>query len=252
MQEQASGVDGAGRGVSMQKVVPPMTSALVAFGVVAMMAAAIVVGVGSPSADATSLHEARRLLPTAPDEYNADGTAIGVATDGDTAFLGGTNGTNTGAAFVLERNAGGTDNWGLVKELTASDAEDFDRFGASLAIDGDTLVVGAYYEDTAGLNGGAAYVYQRDEGGADNWGEVVKLTASDGDHSQWFGHDVSLSGDVAIVGAYGDASEGSDTGAAYIFYRDEGGADNWGEVAKLTASDAEAGGQFRLQRLTER
>ena len=123
-----------------------------------------------------------------------------------------------------------------MKKLTASDAQAGDKFGGSVAVSGDTAVVGAY-------TAGAAYVFQRDQGGADNWGEVKKLTASDAEADDWFGYTVAVSGDTAIVGALMFAG-GNDAGAAYVFQRDQGGADNWGEVKKLTASDAQAGDQF--------
>ena len=65
-------------------------------------------------------------------------------------------------------------------KLIASDAEDDDRFGISVAISGDTVVVGAYGDDGWwGNDRGAAYVFERNKGGVDNWGQVKKLTASD-------------------------------------------------------------------------
>ena len=87
---------------------------------------------------------------------------------------------------------------------------------------------------TMALNSGSAYIFYRDQGGADNWGQVKKLTASDGAANDYFGFSVSISGDTAIVGAYGDDDNGVNSGSAYIFSRDQGGADNWGEVKKLT------------------
>lgn len=89
---------------------------------------------------------------------------------------------------------------------------------------------------------GAAYILYRNEGGADNWGEVTKLTASDGEANDHFGRSVAISGDMAIVGAHFD-----DTfGAAYVFGRNEGGPNNWGELFKLTASEPERGEQFGI------
>lgn len=122
--------------------------------------------------------------------------------------------------------------------LSASDAEPEDYFGGSLAISGDTIVVGVMDKDGDGINRGAAYVYQRNQGGIDNWGEVIKLTASDMADEDHFGT-VAISGDTIVVGARGEDSMGSDGGAVYIFERNAGGQDNWGEVIKLTASDAE-------------
>ena len=59
-----------------------------------------------------------------------------------------------------------------VRKLLASDLEADDRFGDSVAVDGDTAVLGAHYEDAGGGNAGAAYVFDRDQGGVDNWGDV--------------------------------------------------------------------------------
>src|SRR3972149_3578358 len=74
-----------------------------------------------------------------------------------------------------------------VKKLTASDAQASDDFGFRVAVSGDTAVVGAMFEDAGGSSAGAAYVFQRDQGGADNWGEVKKLTASDAQVGDVFG-----------------------------------------------------------------
>jgi hypothetical protein len=89
---------------------------------------------------------------------------------------------------------------------------------------------------------GAAYVFYRDAGGPSAWGEVAKLTAADGQPDDFFGCSVSASGDAVAAGARG-AAEGSNPsqGAAYIFYRNEGGPDSWDQAARLTADD---GGAF--------
>ena len=95
---------------------------------------------------------------------------------------------------------------------------------------GGYAIAGAHGENTGGSNAGAAYIFNKDQNGADNWGQVTKLTASDTQVDEWFGISISISGDYAIVGI--------DEEAAYIFNKDHGGADYWGEVGKLTASDA--------------
>jgi len=145
---------------------------------------------------------------------------------------------------VFQRDEGGAGNWGQVTKLTASDAQTADFFGDSVAVSGDTAVVGADLEDAGGDDAGAAYVFQRDQGGVDNWGEVRKLTASDAQAGDRFGIRVAASGDTAVVGAYLESAGGEFAGAAYVFQRNEGGADNWGEAKKLTASDAQAGAVF--------
>lgn len=173
-----------------------------------------------------------------------------VAMSGDTVVIGTWDddslGDNSGAAYVFSRNFGGTDNWGQVAKLTASDGLANAWFGYSVDIDEDIIVVGAPY-DTGGIGekAGAAYVFNRNQGGADNWGEVKKLTASDGFRWDMLGYAVTVSGDIAVAGAWWESDGGAnESGAAYVFYRNLGGADNWGEIAKLKASDADTSDYF--------
>ncbi len=171
-----------------------------------------------------------------------------VSISGDYAIVGAkeedSGGTDAGAAYLFHRDQGGIDNWGEVTKLTASDAGAYDWFGHSVSISGDYAIVGAYLEDSGGTNAGAVYLFHRNEGGADNWGEVTKLTASNAGLGDWFGGSVSISDEYVIVGAFHEDSGGSDAGAAYLFHRNQGGTDNWGEVTKLTGSDGEAGDSF--------
>ena len=165
---------------------------------------------------------------------------------GDTAVIG-TKDTalpfkGSGIVFVYERNKDGTNRWGEVKRLEASDASVVDQFGASVAIDGDTIVVGAIGASHVENANGAAYVFYRNRGGADNWGEVKKLTASNAASGDQFGYSIGIDGDTVIVGAnLGDKTPTGwnewDVGSAYVFERGHGGADNWGESAYLIAPD---------------
>ena len=163
-----------------------------------------------------------------------------VSLSGDTIVVGDlyddAGGYRSGAAYVFQRNQGGTDEWGEVKKLTATDNQEYLYFGKSVSIDQDTLVVGALFR--------GAYVFQRDQGGFDQWGEVKKLTASDGDSGNYFGWSISISGDTLVVGADSQKYEGIVTGAAYIFQRNHAGIDEWGEVKKLIASDAQYYDEF--------
>ena len=110
-----------------------------------------------------------------------------------------------------------------------------------MASAGHTRFVGASYDDVATNNAqGSAYVFERNQGGADQWGQVNKLTASDGLAVDLFGNSVGISGDTAVIGAYHDDNQGS----AYVFERNQGGADQWGQVKKLTASDRATGDRF--------
>jgi len=185
---------------------------------------------------------------TASDAQAGDEFGRSVAISSDYAIVGAhyqdSGGSDRGAAYIYGRDQGGDDAWGEVAKLTASDAQDWDEFGSSVSISGDTAIVGAQYEDSGGLSSGAAYIFYSDQGGADNWGEVVKLTASDAAAGDLFGYSVALDGDYAVVGAYSADDGGADSGAVYIYGRNQGGDNAWGQVIKLTASDAAAGDMF--------
>ena len=72
----------------------------------------------------------------------------------------------------------------------------------------------------------------------------VKLNASDAEADDHFGISVSVDGDTVVVGAFNDSDGGTNSGSAYVYSRHMGGINNWGEVAKLKASDAAAGDFF--------
>lgn len=140
---------------------------------------------------------------------------------------------NSGSVYIFNKDQGSPDNWGEVKELTPSDSSGAsEHFGFSVAISGDYAIVGARYNDTNGNNTGSAYIFYKDEGGTDNWGEVKKLTAADTDE---FGYSVGISGNNVIVGSHRYENH---TGSAFIFSKDQGGTNNWGQVAQLFANDA--------------
>src|SRR3990172_5247287 len=173
------------------------------------------------SSEAAALSQVKKL--TASDAEAGDAFSFfSVAVSGDTAVVGApfedAGGEDAGAAYVFERNQGGANNWGEVKKLIASDAQLLDRFGFSVAVSGDTAVVGAYEEDAMAGNAGAAYVFERNQGGAGNWGEVKKLIASDAQADDRFGSS-AVSGDTAVVGALFEDAGGDNAGAAYLFER---------------------------------
>ena len=114
--------------------------------------------------------------------------------------------------------------------LHASDPGYGDNFGYSVAIDGDTAVIGAKGDDG---NIGSAYVFVRSGG---IWTQQAKLTASDGAANDYFGWAVAVSGDTAIVGAYQDDDLGNNCGSAYVFVKPGGGWANMTETTKLVPS----------------
>jgi hypothetical protein len=182
---------------------------------------------------------------TANDASSDDffGGAVAISNDTIVVGAGGNddNGSGSGSAYVFDRNQGGSNNWGQVKKLTASDAAMSDQFGHSVAISSDTAIVGARFDNSSR---GAAYVFDRNRGGLNNWGQVKKLTASDGAADDRLGQAVAISNDTTVVGADGDDDNGSGSGSAYVFDRNQGGSDNWGQVKKLTASDGTSNDQF--------
>ncbi len=183
--------------------------------------------------------EVKKLIGSDPQASGKFGCSV--AASGDVVVIGAsqlnTGGPLAGAAYVFVRTAGYTNAWGEVKKLIASDSEANDHFGCSVAIAGDVAVVGAYSEDVGGVSAGAAYVFERNMGGTNNWGEVKKLMASDAEGDDYFGHSVAVAGDVAVIGAF---SKNNSAGAVYIFERNAGGTNNWGEVKKLTASNSQS------------
>jgi hypothetical protein len=148
---------------------------------------------------------------------------IGALLDRDVAHI-------AGAAYVFRYNGS---TWVEEQKLTASDAAIGDLFGTSACIDGDTLIIGAPSKGLVARSG-SAYIF-RYEGSS--WVEKQKLVASDTDGNDDFGHSVSLSGNVAVVGEpeYGVKFPSPETGSAYVFRLEN---DLWVEEAKLTASDA--------------
>ncbi|MEE2662830.1 MAG: FG-GAP repeat protein [Myxococcota bacterium] len=170
---------------------------------------------------------------TAFDGTDGDFFGRSVALNGDTAVIGAgrddDKGTNSGAAYVF-RNNGTT--WVPTTKLTASDGADFDAFGMSVAIEADTVVIGAFGDDDMGGGSGSAYVFRYD---GTTWVEEKKLLAFDGTEFDNFGMSVAIAGDTVAVGAIGDDDNALDSGSAYVFHYS---GTHWVAGEKLAASDA--------------
>ena len=182
---------------------------------------------------------------TAPDGAASDqfGFSVSISSDGTTALIGAYGddgiGADSGSAYVFKYN--GT-AWAQQAKLTASDGAANDQFGCSVSIssDGTTALIGAYYDDDKGTDGGSAYIFKYN---GTAWSQQAKLTASDGAASDYFGYSVSISSDgtTALIGAIHDDDKGSNSGSAYVF-KYNGTA--WAQQAKLTASDGAASDLF--------
>ncbi len=178
---------------------------------------------------------------TAIEGNDYDNFGMAVALDGDLALVGSpgddTEGTNAGAAYLFARTEGGTDGWGEVIKLVAADAAAGDLFGIAVDIDGDYAVVTAPSEDGAGTDRGSVYIFHKNQGGANAWGQVARLRASDAANADDFGASVAIDGTTVIVGAEGVAGDTTKEGAAYVFLKDQGGLDYWGQAVKLVSDD---------------
>ncbi len=149
-----------------------------------------------------------------------------------------------GAAYLYAQAPVGNGNWNLVKKLAAPDSDLGDHFGYDVAISGNHAVVTAKDDDEQGVDAGAAYVFGKDQGGANNWGLIKKIMASDGEDDDNFGVSVDLDGAWAVIGAHKDDDKGPESGSAYIFYQNHGGVNNWGRHTKLTDYNGAKGEQY--------
>jgi len=167
------------------------------------------------------------------------GFGAAVALDGQTALVGAPSYTATpsyaitGAAYVFTR---GGAMWTQQQKLTANDAEDGDSFGVSVALEGDTALIGAPNNAVTAGGQGAAYVFTR--GGA-NWTQRQRLMAVNAAVDDHFGNSVALSGEKALIGAYLYGSD--DRGAVYDFRR---GATGWAQASRFFAPNPTAGAHF--------
>lgn len=160
-----------------------------------------------------------------PAEWDHFGSAIAVS--GDTALVGAPDdddaGFSSGAAYVFVRHGTG---WVQQAKLTANDAAQYAAFGTSVALDGDTAVVGAPSADTTAPNTGAVYTFERI---GTTWHPSAKLTGYGGT-GDGFGEAVCFRGDTVVVGAPGDDGLVLNSGGAYVFTRS---GSTWPQTAKL-------------------
>jgi hypothetical protein len=178
----------------------------------------------------------------AGDGTTNDKFGTSVAISGDTAVVGAPRtvflfaSRDQGAAYVFVRSGA---SWSLQQKLSAGDLLWWGNFGGSVAISGDTIVIGASRDDSLSNNRGSAYVFVRS---GTLWSQQQKLTASDGAGGDSFGDSVAIDGETIVVGApWDDVGSNTDQGSAYVFLRS---GSIWSEQQKLTASDGAAGELF--------
>ena len=205
-------------------------------GLVRLAAVALaVVAARAAAAGPPLVHEAQ-LLGHGDFDLSRSHAGYSVAISGDTAVVGAIfedtpAGSSAGAAHVFVRSAG---TWVEQQRLLPSDGAANDLFGCAVSISGDTLIVGAFGHDTAGVfSAGAAYVFARS---GNTWTEQAKLAAPVPEIQDGFGYAVAASADTVLVGAVDDDTVRKDAGAVYVFVR-AGGA--WTLQQQLEASDPE-------------
>jgi hypothetical protein len=221
-------------GDQLAKLLPSDGTADDCFGAVAISGNIATVGAGGnvvedsgPGSaylfDATTGTQLRKLLPN--DTTANDGFGIGTAISGNTAIVGSLHYNGdiylaTGAAYLFDVTTG-TQR----AKLLPTDGGPGDWFGSSVAISGDTAIVGAIGDGD--VFSGSAYVFDATSGA-----QLAKLVASDANAGDTFGSSVAMSGNIAIVGAPEDDDHGEMSGSAYLFDVSTGT-----ELAKLVPSD---------------
>jgi len=185
------------------------------------------------TSEETWLEEAK-LLPSDRDRQGLFGSAVSISNN--VALIGAEGdhdlGLNAGAAYVFRFDCDDS-SWTEETKLYASDGEQGDNYGISVSIYNNTAIVGAPNSDDFGSESGSAYIIRYDESDS-SWTEAAKLLPSFGDEEDIFGFDVSISGDLAVIGAHHDDEQGYWSGSAYIFHYN---GMTWEEEAKLLASD---------------
>ena len=175
----------------------------------------------------------------ASDTVGGDQFGTTLAMSGDYAIVGAPRkddfGNNSGAAYIFTRQ--GTE-WVEQAKLVAPDARAGDYFGISVAIDGDTALVGGHRINKPTADAGSVYVFERL---GNSWIQTAHLTAPDATKFAYFGFSVGIDGNTAIVGATRDDEEGVDAGAAYVFVRT---GIQWTFQQKLLGNNIESDDNF--------
>ncbi len=123
-------------------------------------------------------------------------------------------------------------------KVVPNELKEYDYFGRTVAIDNDVAVIGSYGDDDKGGTAGSAYIFEYD---GNTWVQRAKFYPNDAGPGDYFGRDVSISGDYVLIGAYG---KDSNKGAAYLFRKPASGWQNISQIAKFTASDGSTGDDF--------
>lgn len=158
----------------------------------------------------TTHQQGTKLKPA--DGAAGDNFGYSVAISGNTAVIGSCydddNGSDSGSAYLFDLTANQ-----LIAKLKAADGAVGDRFGWSVALGGNSALIGSQRDDDNGVDSGSAYLFDATTGQP-----IAKLKADDGAADDRFGSSVALSDNTAFVGSdFDDNSNGTDSGSAYLF-----------------------------------
>lgn len=145
---------------------------------------------------------------------------------------------NTHLTFCLVGIIAGDSTAWLPAKLDAHSIREDDRFGHSVALDGDFAAVGAIGDDIAGKDAGSIRIFEREE---NEWEELQRLSPEDAQAGDWFGYSSDLEGSTLVIGAPRNDDRGGNAGAVYVYGWEDG---KWNERAKLFAEDAGVGARF--------
>ncbi len=166
--------------------------------------------------------------------YSYFGSSVSISEDKIIVGAPGDLNSESGRAYIFEKDFGGTDYWNerkIINYGTATGA----LYGYSVGISGDYVIIGTYRKHEINTFSGAAYIFKKDQGGANNWGCIKTLTPTFGSgYYDWFGYSVKILGEYAVVGTGLGCTQ---QGQAYIYGRNHSGIDQWGEMGVFEASD---------------
>jgi hypothetical protein len=188
------------------------------------------------------IQETDKLFASDGGTFDFLGTTMGMS--GDTVIIGSygddVNGNdNQGSAYIFVRSGA---TWTQQAKLIASDGTAGDQFGTSVAISGNTVIIGAPADTNGSAQSlGSVYIYVRL---GTTWTQQRKFTGTNGLSRQYFGQSVAISDDTAIVSAlYDNVTTNGGQGAAYVYVRS---GTTWTQQAKLVASDGALNDYFGI------
>ncbi|HOX01951.1 MAG TPA: Ig-like domain-containing protein [Candidatus Paceibacterota bacterium] len=196
--------------------------------------------------DPESWMQIQKIVPA--DAAKEDQFGCSVALEGGTLAAGARkdvhNGIKSGSVYVFERGQDGTEAWSQVQKLAPSNGTTDNEFGRAIALSGDFLAVGAPRPTRLNKRSGSVYLFARNPAPGPAWILVREIVPADGLAGDYFGWALSLSGDGLLVGAPLANAPATGSGAVYVFSRNQGGPNAWGQVQKLTPADTAAGDGF--------